>query len=128
MLGIYVLLSERGNRQTLKYTVDGTTTTNHFLSGEIVGYCGMSTRNFAHIADIEFHRYVHLDEIICGRIGDMCPAPNKDNDSIDFVLFFVNQDMLADTSVIPLQQVLHANIAQLFSVNRVVATLPGGLI
>lgn len=31
-----------------------------FLSGEVVGYCGTSTQNFIHLADIEYHGYLHM--------------------------------------------------------------------
>lgn len=43
-----------------------------FLSGEAVGYCGTSTRNFIHIIDIEYHRYFH--------IGTMCEHRRCESD------------------------------------------------
>lgn len=53
----------------------------------------------------------------------MNPEVHHDNNGNDFVKSFVNQDMLADSTIILPQDILQANFTQRFGVNR--ASLQG---
>lgn len=87
------------------------------MCGEVLGYCGTSSRNFVHPADIEHSSYVHLNELLSGKIVDVCDGLHQDNNGNNFVGGFVTNEMLFYPNIIPHVDVLHAYIAQQFGFN-----------
>lgn len=87
-----------------------------FLSGAFVWHCATSTRNFLHLAALEFHHYLPLHELLCEQIGSLNPAHKNSNGS-GLIVVFLNQDMLANPTVILHHDESQTNIARRFDVN-----------
>lgn len=81
------------------------------------GYCETSTRKCLHLGDIELNCYIHLYELLCGWVRDLYPALHQENNANYFFGIFLNQNTIADQTVIAHQDVLQANISHRFSVN-----------
>lgn len=71
-----------------------------FASAEVVNYCGTTARCFLNLGDMETAQYVHLNELLTGRIGDVQPlAQHIANYGNPFIGGYINADLLQGNAV-----------------------------
>ena len=76
-------------------------TGTRYLSGEVVNYCGTTVRSVLALADIENSAFIHLKELLCGRIGEFAANVQVDADGNGFIDGFVNQQILTTPNAVP---------------------------
>lgn len=81
-----------------------------YLSGLVL--CGKTACSILYLSDIEHSRYLDLNELISGRIGDVNPVVHRGNDGNSFVGGFVSNEFIVNTNHSPHVNVLHATIAK----------------
>lgn len=77
----------------------------------MLDYCGTLARSFVHSGDIEHLRYVHLNELMSGRVGDVNPAVHLGNYGHAFVGGLVSNDLVVNPDHVPHLDVLTALIS-----------------
>lgn len=93
--------------------------TTIYISVLLLGYCRKTALSLVHISYIEHSRYVHQNELMSSRIGDVIPAVHRGNDCNSFSGGFVTITFFVNTNNVPHMYILTASIAKSFGNNKV---------